>query len=34
MILELKDKMKTQEAIQTEAVPMQISVKNDKAKMQ
>ena len=32
MILELKDKMKTQEAIQTEAVPMQISVKNDKAK--
>ena len=24
--------MKTQEAIQTEAVPMQISVKNDKAK--
>lgn len=32
MILELKDKLKTQEAIQTEAVPMQISVKNDKAK--
>ena len=32
MILELKDKMKTQEAIQTEVVPMQISVKNDKAK--
>ena len=32
MVLELKDKLKTQEAIQTEAVPMQISVKNDKAK--
>lgn len=32
MILELKDKMKTQEAIETEIVPVQITVKNDKAK--
>ena len=32
MILELKDKMKTQEAIETEVVPVQTTVKNDKAK--
>lgn len=32
MILELKDKMKTQEAIETEDIPIQITVKNDKAK--
>lgn len=32
MILELKDKMKTQEAIETEFIPVQNTVKNDKAK--
>lgn len=32
MILELKDKMKTQEAIETEFIPVQNTIKNDKAK--
>ncbi len=32
MILELKDKMKTQEAIETEVIPVQVTAKNDKAK--
>ena len=32
MVLELKDKMKTQEAIETEFIPVQNTVKNDKAK--
>ena len=32
MILELKDKMKTQEAIEPEFIPVQNTVKNDKAK--
>ena len=32
MILELKDKMKTQEAIETEVVPVKTTIKNDKAK--
>ena len=32
MVLELKDKLKTQEAIETEVVPMQTNAKNDKAK--
>ena len=32
MILELKDKMKTQEAIETEVVPMKTTIKSDKAK--
>ena len=32
MILELKDKMKTQEAIETEVIPVQSTIKNDKAK--
>lgn len=32
MILELKDKMKTQEAVETEFIPVQNIVKNDKAK--
>ena len=32
MILELKDKMKTQEAIETEVVPVKATIKNDKAK--
>ena len=32
MILELKDKMKTQEAIETEAIPVQSAEKSDKAK--
>ena len=32
MILELKDKMKTQEAIETEFIPAKTSIKNDKAK--
>ena len=32
MILELKDKMKTQEAIETEFIPAKTAIKNDKAK--
>lgn len=32
MILELKDKMKTQEAIETEVVPIKTTIKSDKAK--
>ena len=32
MILELKDKMKTQETIETEAIPVQSTEKSDKAK--
>ena len=32
MILELKDKMKTQEAIETEVVPVKTTIKSDKAK--
>mgnify|MGYP005763310899 FL=1 len=32
MILELKDKMKTQEAIETEFIPTKTAIKNDKAK--
>lgn len=32
MILELKDKMKTQEAIETEFIPVQNTIKNNKAK--
>ena len=32
MILELKDKMKTQDAIETEFVPIKNVAKNDKAK--
>ena len=32
MVLELKDKMKTQEAVEMEAMPVQTTVKNDKAR--
>lgn len=32
MILELKDKMKTQEALETEFIPAKTAIKNDKAK--
>ena len=32
MVLELKDKMKTHEAVEMEAMPVQTTVKNDKAR--